>query len=520
MTRIDREPLHLRAPAQARAERLGDTNSPADDTDSTFLLGECRTGCGDADRWKDNPREALKGLPIVVEQHDKSGNYLSTHVTSYTLRQLYTGLDGRGVSYAFANGTQSYLYDTAAGPASNPQLASLPVVSTETVGVSGNPTSVDPKDTMLSFEIRNPTNDAVLTTETTVDAFGNRIDTTDHGCAACGDEAITTHTAPFLVPNSTTGWLWRTQETWVEGDAHPGKRNDTSISYNEEGDPVSTSAVLTGTLPLQRTASTNPAPGQSTEGSIQLDSKSYTQLGTLAREVSPNARCRTVTYDEQYGQLPMVEAIHVGTQTDSSDPCTGALALTTAAAYDRGFARPGNVFDMNLQATYVRYDQFGRTVALYRPPANPLADPGVLPTVKIEYYLPDWSASPLDPPTKRYSAIHTMTQDGADPGVNSYLESWSFIDGMGRTVATLNEGEQTGNWIVNSLVDYDAKSAVRRKYLAYYLDFAGASGTSVPFPFTAAPASSYGRQRYDAFGRQLETFDLWNSPGLVDSALV
>lgn len=53
----------------ARSKRFGDANSPTDFTESTFLLGECEDetldGINDCGRWRDNPNEALKGLPIA-----------------------------------------------------------------------------------------------------------------------------------------------------------------------------------------------------------------------------------------------------------------------------------------------------------------------------------------------------------------------------------------------------------------------------------------------------------------------
>jgi nitrilase len=56
---------------------------PTDITESTFLLGECVDetvgtrdngvdDCSIPERWRDNPREALKGLPTVTEQYDES----------------------------------------------------------------------------------------------------------------------------------------------------------------------------------------------------------------------------------------------------------------------------------------------------------------------------------------------------------------------------------------------------------------------------------------------------------------
>ena len=65
------------------------------------------------ERWRDNPKEALKGLPYLTESFDENGVYLSTTHHQYHLRRRYTGLDGREVRYAFQSGTRTFLYDNA-----------------------------------------------------------------------------------------------------------------------------------------------------------------------------------------------------------------------------------------------------------------------------------------------------------------------------------------------------------------------------------------------------------------------
>jgi hypothetical protein len=66
-----------------------------------------------------------------------------------------------------------------------------------------------------------------------------------------------------------------------------------------------------------------------------------------------------------------------------------------------------------------------------------------------------------------------------------------------------DQGGDGAQWIVGNLLDYDSKSAVQRKYLEHYWD-----GDPLAYPFENAPTTQYGRQRYDAFGRQVQTFDL------------
>jgi hypothetical protein len=83
----------------------GDSNYPTAHTRSVFLMGECPEDdngteldvCSESERWKDNWREAIKGLPAISESFDDSGTHLTTAHTSYELRQLYTGEDGRSV---------------------------------------------------------------------------------------------------------------------------------------------------------------------------------------------------------------------------------------------------------------------------------------------------------------------------------------------------------------------------------------------------------------------------------------
>ncbi len=108
----------------AIATRWGDSNSPTSSTASQFALGECADDepppaglasvCAPAGRWADNPREALKGLPIETEQYGDDGTYFTTGHQTYTLRKLYDGLDGRAVRVAFASQSDTWKYDVAA----------------------------------------------------------------------------------------------------------------------------------------------------------------------------------------------------------------------------------------------------------------------------------------------------------------------------------------------------------------------------------------------------------------------
>ncbi|MGH7295432.1 MAG: DddA-like double-stranded DNA deaminase toxin, partial [Polyangiaceae bacterium] len=133
--------------------------------------------------------------------------------------------------------------------------------------------------------------------------------------------------------------------------------------------------------------------------------------------------------------------------------------------------------------------------------------------VLVSYCLPGDPAPCTVPAGAPYSLMHTQTQDGPDAATASYRNSWAFVDGLGRTVATLDEADPSagdaGQWIVNGLTSYDAKGAAQRAYLAWFWN-----GAPSAFPLGTVPTSPYGRQRDDAFGRQLQTFALDGSISL------
>ncbi len=235
-----------------QAVHLGDANSPTSTTTSSFLLGDCAddeppppgltSRCVPQGRWADNPREALKGLPVVSEAAGADGVVLSTEHHQYTLRKLYTGLDGREVRVAFDSQDDKWLYDTAAFVATT-ALPALPDVVLDQVP------GPEPS-TPLPLTERATAGTAHAQTANVVDLFGNATAATARGCvdgAACprADDVIASVTAPALVAGDVSGWLWRTVESYVQGS--DGVRlKDTSVVYDVNGRPTATTAQLSG----------------------------------------------------------------------------------------------------------------------------------------------------------------------------------------------------------------------------------------------------------------------------------
>ncbi|MBI2389823.1 MAG: hypothetical protein HYV09_09545 [Deltaproteobacteria bacterium] len=498
--------------------RVGDENSPTAYTKSTFLLGECRpttaAECQPEGAWMDHPREGLKGLPVVSETYDAAGVYLQTQHHTYTLRQLYTGRDGRGVMHAYESESNTFLYDNA--PFTKSESARTVY---DVAGVLA--TSTDKRDLPLhSFNGR-----VLVEASTTVDSFGNAVTSTAKGCTegcSSADEVITTTTTPARPTGDTSGWLFRTVTSYVTGNASGEQRHRKDIEYDSFGNPTKTKAVLSGSIPLDRfhasadagagdggTGDAGPAIADAPEnaslnGTITLDEAQYDTFGNLTFAAGANGRCRSVEYDATYSDLATRETVYVGPATSyafagASFSC-GNVLLVATADYDRGLELITVVTDVRDEKSKVDYDGFGRVVALYKPdPKRDPGDPSVAsadPSIKIEYLL----ASPV-------SRLHTSVQDHDDGATATYREAWAFVDGLGRTVATLDEADigagDEGGWVVNGFTDYDAKGAPRRAFLARFYN-----GSPESFSLSTPTSTRYGRKRYDAFGRDLQSYGL------------
>jgi RHS repeat-associated protein len=525
---------------KARSRRIGDQNSPTDVTESTFLLGECgdetddgTDDCSTGERWRDNPKEALKGLPVVTETYDEAGTRLNTALTTYRLRQLYVGLDGRAVRQAFASSTRTYRYDTDAGPVGSRIGGTFTAVELEVAPDSSfdpetnplaSPAGLRATGTMtLPFRHYTTATTAVLENQSIVDFFGNRVVAIDRGCTSGGacptfattddrglvpDEIIYSYSLSGRRADDPTGWLWRTSRTYVRGSVDQTRRHETTQDYDIRGAATGGSSVRGNALELDRfnAVSANgkaPDPANRSIGTtVPLPTREYDDLGNLTKTrlalASAADRCSTLSYDALpdnagkklgYSQFPTLETSYVG------DDCAGK-ALTTSASYDRGTGQIVTALDMALQPSQFDYDGFGRLTALWRPdPAS--AALSARPSVKIEYSLPS------DLGVSAYSIIHTSTQDGSDPSQDQYLETWSFLDGMGRARATIADDDVDGKYIVSGITTFDAKGGAEKRYLAAF-----SSGAPVAFDLASVPTTSCGTQTYDAFGRGLLTFDV------------
>jgi len=481
---------------------VGDANSPTSESRTEFLLGESPY-TAKSDRWRDNPNESLKGLPTVAETYDPAtGVYLSTTATTYVRRKLYDGADGRGVYVAFAKQTDSWLYDTAGFVSSvvdgDTAIDSDILVATDEIFAP------EPK-------VRAQLGTAHTRSAVVVDSFGNRTHQIAYG-AVGQDEVITSRTDPALVamPGHVLeegNWAWRTVESWVEGSLHPGKRNWSKTSaFDAHADPTESQVYVSGSAHVSwdgdLPSGSEPLPAhQPLADDWYVTSKTaYDDVGNRVFTWAAGDRCTAVSYDSDFQQLPMRERVFVGgavANGEFGEQC-GSRELTALANYDRGLQAVVVVIDVNHGMTVVQYDPLGRMRAMWAP--NPhTAGLSTHPSLEVEYKLPDETNRPV-------SMLVSHTQDGADHNVAEYHDSYAYIDGLGRTVATLSEADPVDDgfgWVVEGLTDYDRKGAERRKYLAWSYD-----GQPTQYDLSMASPSKYGQQRYDAFGRAIQTMGL------------
>ena len=506
--------------SRTTVESVGDANSPTSISDTTFELGERPKSfpldtppidyTDPANAWRDNPMEALKGLSDVSETRSDQGVYLSTNHASYTLRRLYTGLDGRAVYAAFENQSDSWLYDTASFAAAETPVSALGL-TIERMSPQGI-VSLSPPDEEVKLHAASTRH---VKQGSVVDAAGNRTEQVAYGTEQ--DEDITTHTAATLVPAAQHvlgegNWAYRTTQSSVTGSEHGEHRKLTRTEYNAFGEPRLAKVDLSGAGALLRTAPNGGTTAQDlgiSDGTITVSETFYDSLGNVVAEVGVGNRCRTVGYDQQHAALPVEETVFGGAATSVTLPggiqaTCGSMPLETLAEYDRGLQAVTKITGPNLDATFVDYDTFGRMSAMFKPSLK-LA-PGTRPlhpSLVVEYRLPDQTG-------RNVSILVSKTQDGADEDDvdddKGYHRTYAYVDGLGRTVVTLSEADPVYDgfaWVAEGLTDYDQKGAARRKYLAWKYD-----GDPLAYELSKPTTSAYGQQRYDAFGRAVETIGL------------
>jgi YD repeat-containing protein len=105
-----------------------------------------------------------------------------------------------------------------------------------------------------------------------------------------------------------------------------------------------------------------------------------------------------------------------------------------------------------------------------------------------------------------YSIVHTQTLDGKTEADAVYHDAYAYADGLGRAILTVEQadpGVDLHGYVAKGLTEYDNKGTPRRKYLAWFWD-----GDPRNYPIGQTPPAGFARQRYDAFGREIQSYAL------------
>lgn len=485
----------------ATETHVGDANIETSVTVTSFHLGECtdETGqpCATVDGDIDNLREGLKGLPRLIETSDTVGTTLTTSHSTYRVRTLYEGLNGRRVQHTFAEGEDVYQYDTSSLD-HTASTVSLPEVVRESIAGA---VVEEPRSPII---LGGTAGRVRLRKTHVVDGFGNATASTAYGCVeGCSvvDEQIRTWTIPGRNADDASGWMWRTVESYVVGSNNPGDtRQRTITDFDARGRPYRVRAELRGTLPLDRAHEAGgdvapPPVGASKDGSLTLSEVTFDDYGNVTATRAPGGRCSSSVLDPTYADLIVVDTVFAG--TTGSDGC-GTTVLATTGTYDRGLAVIRSATGYNGELSRADYDGFGRVVALWAPDPTRLGATAPLPAQKFEYILPESSAAPP------LSIIHTQVQDGPTPDVDSYAHAWSFVDAFGRDLITLHQADPAagddGEWVATGLTDYNAKGSPWRVFRPWFW-----SGSPLSFDFATTPSALFATQSFDAFGRPTQS---------------
>lgn len=485
---------------------IGDSFEPTAIERSTFLQGQCidnpsdgYDACAPAERWRDNPRLPLAGLTQVKTVADATGVTYSTGHSTYTLDVLYRGADGRGVRRAYDSSHDAWTFETSPFTANGARVSVVDLVDNTEGGATSTSTLALPS---ASF--------AHVGGQRADDAFGNTVQVADSGCldgSGCSavDEAIT-HVAVFqTVTGDLTGWQWRPAEQYVVGSSAPtSPRDDQLFSYDTAGRLQQRSARLQGTLGVSRFFSSGsgavaPTPTTaSSDGTIMLSTLSHDVYGNITSNDAAGGHCRSVQYDPAFAMLPTAETIFAGPVAGAC----GTRALTVHGTYDAGLEKVTALTGVNGEQTAVVYDGFGRVTQTYLPDPVALGAPSSLASVSVDYALPGQSPDPS------YSITHTQVQDGPDPTVAAYKDTWVFVDGFGRIRLQIETGDVAGAFVVSGFTSVGARGVPFRNYQPWFW-----SGSPASFSLrSAAPATAYAEQTFDAMGRKSLQYSLDGLP--------
>jgi RHS repeat-associated protein len=380
--------------------------------------------------------------------------------------------------------------------------------------VSTNLTEIREANGLLSAALGYPTSPPQRTLKTfDFDNYGNQTLLREYGLEAASydDERVTTTTYAHG-GNALSLWVIDKPDIITTTDENGAFVNKTLFHY--DGEPfVGIQGQIQNRGLLNRTVDHIDATR-----TIQSTRTRFDVHGNIEETRDPVGNVRRIAWDPLFQTYPITEIIVVG---------GSAPDLKIEAEYDPAFGVIIRSKDINDNITTYHYDSFARLVKIVLP-----ADTFDLPTSAFEY-------QPSDPIRGRafvYDAFGNLTMKTVPagsvnrvttrqreiPGQPGEYVTASYSDGLGRTLATLEEGELPGTWIVRQATSYNLRGQAQSLWLPYQV-----SSFDVPqfpglWPSGRPPATDNINPTvvatdvlYDPQGREIRTVappETWDGP--------
>ena len=306
---------------------------------------------------------------------------------------------------------------------------------------------------LLVSELGYPVGAARQTRQTfDYDNYGNEVLRQDWGLVEDGvDDERFTATSYALEGNALALWVIDRPDR-VEVSDESGRFVSRQVHYYDGEPLVGLRGGIQSRALLHRTVQFTTA-----QDSVQASRSRFDAWGNIVESLDPVGNVRRVVWDAELKAYPVREEIVV----DSA-----RAPLAASVTYDFGFGVVTSATNFNGQVTRYHYDSFGRLVSIVQP-----GDTDLLPTSTFEY-------QPADPvrgrayeydvagnldlkvvPLGSMSRVTTRQRERA--GELGEFVTARFTDGCGKKLASIEESETAGRWIVKEASSYNLRLGVK-----------------------------------------------------------
>lgn len=219
--------------------------------------------------------------------------------------------------------------------------------------------------------------------------------------------------------------------------------------------------------PLEQPSSLPGDPRLPAGYAINKARNAHDQFGNINAILDPRGNLMEISYDETFYTFPLKEIIHL---EDGNSP------LIVYATYDYGFGVMVSSTNFNGHTTSYKYDSFGRLAGIVKP-----GDTLQFPTQRFHYRAADplrgcfYDYDDTGHLTISYSntnqiasAVITRAREfSGEPGT---MDTIQYTDGMGRKLATIEEGDEEGEFVVKDAVTYNLAGQIKEEFMPYFSD--------------------------------------------------